>query len=329
MLSCVASTPPLNFGRTLYLVLLALSFPHMLILQIMKYFFSSLLYFFATVLAQTPVYSDFVTGTAQASGEQVTFYLENVSSCVLGEIQVRLAFNQTQSTEESATFITQLQPKTQGTFVMRLSQPGSEKLAWTVDAVTLAQPQENPTCPQVGAVTFQKLAVAAPAPTPEATMPAPEINRAVTRDYTVVAGDSWWSIGQRFGTTPDIMARLNDRSTTALNVGEIIKVPAPAAPPALEQVAQESPVTTSGNVASGSVTSGSVASGGEPTTNVPQGFTVYTVQQGDTLFGIAKTLDSSVPLIRQANCLTEQSVLSINQVLQIPPKDAQLTTACN
>jgi LysM repeat protein len=301
----------------------------MVLLQLMKVHLFSIFFLASVVLAQTPVYSDFVTGTAQTNVDQVTFYLENVSSCVLSEIQVRLAFNQIAATEEGATFITKLQPKTQGTFVMRLAQPGSEKLAWTIDAVTLEQPLENPTCPQIGVVAFEKLAVASAPQVADLAAPEPTVNRAVTRDYTVVAGDSWWGIAQRFGTTPEVMATLNDRTTTALKVGEVIKVPAPTAPTPLEQTLAAQTTSDSATLDSSTLegaTSGSVASGGEP---LVAGFALHTVQQGDTLFGIAKTYDSSVPLIRQANCLNEKSVLSVTQVLQIPPKDAQLTNTCN
>jgi LysM repeat protein len=270
-------------------------------------------------MAQEPSFTDFVAGTAQAGDEQVAFYLENVSTCVLEEIQVRIAPDKTIDATTGATFITRLQPKTQGTFVMRLSQTPTN-LAWTVDTITLGQPQENPTCPQVGPIAFKKASFGgAPQPTAQ-TAPAPEINRAVTREYTVVAGDSWWGIAQRFGTTPEVMSQLNGRSNTELKVGEIIKVPAPAAPPALTQ-------TETARVAT--ATSGSVASGGAPAITTAQGFTVYTVKQGDTLFGIAQGLETTVELIRQANCLTEASVLSVNQSLQVPPKDAVLTNTCN
>jgi LysM repeat protein len=281
-----------------------------------RFFFSLMLTTLAT--AQESSFTDFVAGSALPGEGQVTFYLENLSSCVLEEIQIRVAPDKAYNTTEGTTFITQLQPKTQGTFVMRLNQPVTN-MGWTIDALTLAQPQDNPTCPQIGLVTFKKAAFGdAPPPTAQTGTPTPEINRAVTREYTVVAGDSWWGIAQRFGTTPDVMAQLNNRTDTNLKVGEVLKVPAPAAPPPLEQTAAQTETATSGNV----------ASGGEPTA-APQGFTAYTVQQGDTLFGIAKTLETSVALIRQANCLSEDTVLNVNQVLQIPPKDAQLTNTCN
>jgi LysM repeat protein len=47
------------------------------------------------------------------------------------------------------------------------------------------------------------------------------------------------------------------------------------------------------------------------------------------LFGIARTFQTTVALIRQANCLSEQDVLSVNQNLLVPPKDAVLTNVCN
>ncbi len=278
----------------------------------MKRLFFLLLTMFYFVAAQTPVFTDFVSGTAQAKDGQATFYLQNLTTCVLEQIQVRVSHSQVNSTTDAATFITQLQPKTQGTFVMRLTQATGEGWAWTIDALTLGQP-ENPTCPHIGLVAFEEVVFSgATQTTAQVTTPAPEINRAVTREYTVVAGDSWWSIAQRYGTTPDVLARLNGRSTAELAVGEVIQVPAPAA------------------ATEAAETSGSVAAGGAATTtDAETGFVVYTVKQGDTLFGIASSFDTTVDLIRLANCLVESDALSVNQRLQLPPKDAVLTKVCN
>lgn len=271
----------------------------------MKRLFTLYFLLFTFTVAQTPVFTDFVAGKAQAKDGQVIFYLENLSTCVLEQIQVRVASDQTFNAVTDTTFITQLQPSTQGTFVMQLSQPVGEGWAWTIDTLTLGQPQENPTCPQPGLVVFEKVDFASSA---QATVVAPapqaEITRAVTRDYTVVAGDSWWKIAQRFGSTPDVIAAMNGRDTDTLTVGEILKVPAPT-------------------------TSGSVAAGGAPTTEGSQKLTAYTVKAGDTLFGIARAFETTVALIRQANCLGEEDVLSVNQSLLIPPKDAVLTNTCN
>jgi LysM repeat protein len=277
-----------------------------------------LLFLLITVLcvaaAQAPQFTDFVAGTAQTTNGQVTFYLENLSTCVLEEIQVRVAPDKKYNATEDATFITRLQPKTQGTFVMRLVQPATD-FAWTIDALTLSQPQDNPTCPQIGPVAFEKAAFSgASQPSAESLAPTPAINRSVTREYTVVAGDSWWGIAQRFGTTSEVLSQLNGRSNTALKVGEVIKVPAPAVPTTLVET----------------TTSGSVAAGSAPTTTaVQEGVTAYTVKQGDTLFGIARSFETTIELIRQANCLPQDAVLSVNQTLQIPAKDAVLTNTCN
>ncbi len=260
------------------------------------------------VVAQPPVFTDFVAGKAQLKDGQVMFYLENLSTCVLEQIQVRVASDQTYNSVTDTTFITQLLPSTQGTFVMQLSQPVGEGWAWTIDTLTLGQPQETPTCPQPGLVTFEKVDFASSA---QATVvaPAPQaaITRAVTRDYTVVVGDSWWKIAQRFGSTPEVIAAMNGRDTDTLTVGEILKVPAPTV----------------------EATSGSIASGGAPTGEGTQELTAYTVKAGDTLFSIAQTFETTVALIRQANCLSEEDVLSVNQNLLVPPKDAVLTNTCN
>jgi LysM repeat protein len=290
----------------------------MLILKTMKRFFTPsillrtcsyfLLFTFAT--AQTPLFTDFVSGRAQVKDGQVMFYLENLSTCVLEQVQVRVASDQTYNAVTDTTFITQLQPSTQGTFVMRTTQPVGEGWAWTIDTLTLGQPQENPTCPQPGLVVFEKVDFASSArATVMAPVPQAEITRAVTRDYTVIAGDSWWKIAERFGSTPEVIAAMNGRDTDTLTVGEILKVPAPT----LEA----------------GTTSGSVVSGGAPTTEGTQELTSYTVKAGDTLFSIAQTFETTVALIRQANCLGEEDVLSVNQNLLVPQKDAVLTNVCD
>jgi LysM repeat protein len=53
------------------------------------------------------------------------------------------------------------------------------------------------------------------------------------------------------------------------------------------------------------------------------------VKAGDTLFGIARAFETTVALIRQANCLSEEDVLSVNQNSLVPPKNAVLTNVCN
>ena len=43
--------------------------------------------------------------------------------------------------------------------------------------------------------------------------------------YTVVAGDTLWSIARRFGTTVEEIKRLNSLTSDLLRVGEILKIP--------------------------------------------------------------------------------------------------------
>jgi LysM repeat protein len=281
----------------------------MLILKTMRHLLTFYLLFFTFVTAQTPVFTDFVRGSALPKDGQLEFYLENVSGCVLEQLQLRVATDKTYNTVLETTFITQLQPGTQGTFVMPLTSPTGEGLAWTVDTVTLGQSQDTASCQQAGLVTFEKYDFAGVAQATPASNVA--INRAPTREYTVVAGDSWWSIAQRFGSTPQEIAQMNNREMNTLSVGEILQVPAP---------------TPS---ATGETTVGTASSGTPTATGEAPQLTAYTVKAGDTLFGIARAFETTVALIRQANCLSEEDVLSVNQNLQIPPRDAVLTTVCN
>lgn len=70
-----------------------------------------------------------------------------------------------------------------------------------------------------------------------------------TQTYTVVAGDSLWSIAQRFKTTVDILKRLNNLMSNTILVGQTLLIP-----------------TSEGNV------------------TPPADNHVYTVVAGDTLF---------------------------------------------
>ena len=42
--------------------------------------------------------------------------------------------------------------------------------------------------------------------------------------YTVVAGDTLWSIARRFGTTVEEIKRLNSLTSDLLRIGEVLKI---------------------------------------------------------------------------------------------------------
>jgi LysM repeat protein len=105
--------------------------------------------------------------------------------------------------------------------------------------------------------------------------------------YTVQAGDSLYSIAQRYNTTVDNLISYNNLSTTSLKIGQQLLIPTTTVPPVTPPV--------------------------EP----PTDFITYTVKSGDNLYAIARTYNTTVNAIMQLNNLTSTS-LSIGQQLRIP-----------
>ena len=104
-----------------------------------------------------------------------------------------------------------------------------------------------------------------------------------TGTYTVVAGDSLYSIAKKFGTTVDAIKSLNNLTSNNLSIGQVLKIPG-----------------LSTDTDTGTGTTGT-----------------YTVVSGDSLYSIAKKFGTTVDAIKSLNNLTSNN-LSIGQVLKIP-----------
>jgi LysM repeat protein len=131
-------------------------------------------------------------------------------------------------------------------------------------------------------------------------------NPVIPGTYTVAAGDTLYSIARKLNTTVDTLKTLNNLSTTAISIGQVLKVteqplttaPAPTMPPTVsEPTPTPVPETTTPSPA-------------RPTTT-------YTVVSGDTLTIIAKKHNTTVTVIKQLNQLPTD-IIYVGQRLTVP-----------
>ena len=108
--------------------------------------------------------------------------------------------------------------------------------------------------------------------------------------YTVVSGDSLWSIAKKLGTTVNELKDANNLTSNNLSIGQILIIPQ-----------KETPST--------------------PTDN-----SIYTVVSGDSLYKIANKFNTTVDEIKSLNNLTSNN-LSIGQKLKIPSNENIPTTS--
>jgi LysM repeat protein len=122
-------------------------------------------------------------------------------------------------------------------------------------------------------------------------IPAP-MTPAAAQEYTVMKGDSFYTIAKKFSVTIKQIQEANPTvQPTKLQVGQKLQIPAPAAPAA-------TPAGTAPDITAEEV---------------------YTVKSGDTLTQIAADHKTTVKAIRAANNLTTDKI-KVGQKLKMPPK---------
>ena len=160
----------------------------------------------------------------------------------------------------------------------------------------------------------------------------------VSNSYTVQKGDSLYSIAQKLGTTVDELKKLNNLTSNNLSIGQILKIPEKYVQDnekniyvvkkgdSLYSIARDNNTTvnelkTINNLTSDILTIGQTLLLPSATVTAD----TYTVQKGDTLYGIANKLGTTVSELKGVNNLTSD-VLSIGQVLKVPNSSNEETS---
>jgi len=174
------------------------------------------------------------------------------------------------------------------------------------DATQLVQPTFDATNAPAADTNAPAAATTNPAPAvvvdtnPPPVMPALPVATGAAQEYTIAKGDSFFTVGKKFGVTAKAIQDANPNvQPKKLKIGQKIQIPPapPAAPSAGTAPAPSAAADTS--------------AGGE----------TYAVKSGDTLGKIAKSYGVSVKALRSANSLTTDKI-KVGQKLKIPAKSA-------
>lgn len=163
-----------------------------------------------------------------------------------------------------------------------------------------------------------------------ATKTGGEIPPQGTISYVVKSGDTLWKLAREFNTTVDVIKRLNNLTSDALSVGQILLIPSNApieggtsytvqSGDSLYKIARKFNTTVTelkrlNNLTSDTLTIGQVLI--VPSTSSGSTNT-YTVQSGDSLWSIARKFNTTVDELKRLNNLTSNN-LQIGQVLKVP-----------
>lgn len=161
-------------------------------------------------------------------------------------------------------------------------------------------------------------------------------------NYTVVPGDSLYSIARKYETTVDILKDINNLENTNLSIGQIIKIPTSTTSDttnynnytvikgdSLYSIANKfntnvNTIKDINNLTSNTLSIGQVLKipNIEGNNQQQENYSTYTVKKGDSLYSIASLYQTSVNKLKDLNNLTSNN-LSIGQVLKIPSNNNQ------
>lgn len=150
--------------------------------------------------------------------------------------------------------------------------------------------------------------------------------------YTVQNGDSLWKIANKFGTTINALKSANNLTNDNLQVGQVLTIPSDGATytvkngDSLWKIANQFGITVNELKSANGLTGDNLQVG--QTLKIPSenGGTVttdntYIVKNGDSLWSIARTYNTTVDTLRTLNNLTSD-ILKIGQILKVPSSES-------
>lgn len=143
-------------------------------------------------------------------------------------------------------------------------------------------------------------------------------------NYKVVAGDTLWLIAKKFSTTVDTLVKINNLTSTDLQVGQVLKIPQSTPTThyyvqpndTLYLIGQRFGISVDKLMELNSLKDNSTIYPGQSLV-IPGSYLKYTVNSGDTLFLIAQKFGTTIERIMGLNWL-KSSILSVGQILLLP-----------
>ncbi|MBQ4379538.1 MAG: LysM peptidoglycan-binding domain-containing protein [Treponema sp.] len=135
--------------------------------------------------------------------------------------------------------------------------------------------------------------------------------------HEVQTGDTLYSIGRKYGVSVSAIQEANALSDNGIKVGQKIKIPDAAGGAQKSQTAKTEPPK---NAAQANTSKPAEKKSSEVTQTKSDG--TYTVQKGETWFGISKKYGISVADLQKMNGAGADSSLKVGQKLKVPGSSA-------
>ncbi|MBU0511951.1 MAG: LysM peptidoglycan-binding domain-containing protein [Chloroflexi bacterium] len=138
-----------------------------------------------------------------------------------------------------------------------------------------------------------------PHPATPTSLPSPTSSCPMPSEWVIITlspGDTLNSLAQLYNITPEALAEANCLVISKLTPGTTLYVPGPLPTPTWPPIPTPLPVHC----------------------GPPQGWVLYTVQQGDTLYSIGVAHGVNVAQLQAANCMGHSTIIKVGQRIYVP-----------